>query len=128
MWVIKMSNKGFTLIEMLAAGIIVLLISMIAMPMILNQINDRKEEISDITLNTIYSATNLYLDDYQIISNLNVGDNYCVSLDKLVNEGYLEYPIKDAVSKEDIPLTKYVKTTVNANLEFYNFELTDTSC
>lgn len=128
MWVIKMSNKGFTLIEMLAAGIIVLLISMIAMPMIINQINDRKEEISDITLNTIYSATNLYLDDYQIISNLNVGDNYCVSLDKLVNEGYLEYPIKDAVSKEDIPLTKYVKTTVNANLEFYNFELTDTSC
>lgn len=123
-----MNNKGFTLIEMLAAGLLLLAVSMIAVPMILNQISERKKEISDTTLNTIYSAANLYLDDYQVINNLQAGNDYCVSLDKLVNEGYLKYPIKDAISKEEIPLTKYVKTKVNANMEFYNFELTDTSC
>ena len=123
-----MNNKGFTLIEMLGAGLLLIAVGMIAVPMVLNQINEKKEEISETTLNVIYSSANLYFDDYKIIDNLQKGDDYCISLDKLVNDGYLKYPIKDAVSKEEIPLTKYVKATVNANMEFYNFELTDTSC
>ena len=121
-------KKGFTLIEMMAAVVIFIGILMIAVPSIINQINERKGEISDATLNTIYNATKLYLDDYNISDSVNIGSSYCVSLDKLVNDEYLTSPIMDPLSKKEIPLTKYVKATLNPNREFSNFELVDTNC
>ena len=121
-------KKGFTLIEMMAAVVIFIGILLIAVPSIMNQINERKDEISDVTLNTIYDSAKLYMDDYNLSDSVNIGSSYCISLDKLVNEEYLTSPIMDPISRKEISLTKYVKATLNPNREFTNFELVDTNC
>ena len=121
-------RRGFTVIEMLFAILMLALISAFAIPAIINQVSDKKEEINNTSLDMIYSATILYMDDYEIASEKFAGDTYCVSLDKLVKEGYLTTPLKDYTTGDNIPLTKYVKTTINNNLEYDDFELTDTSC
>lgn len=121
-------NKGFTLIEMLAASVLFILILLLAIPAIMNQVNDKKDEISESTLNMIYAEAKLYMEDHHISDNLNVGDNYCISLDKLAKEEYLDTPIKDSISGDEISLTKYVKTTINSNMEYDNFELVDENC
>lgn len=121
-------NKGFTLIEMLAASVLFILILLLAIPAIMNQVNDKKDEISESTLNMIYAGAKLYMEDHHIIDNLNAGDNYCVSLDKLVQEEYLDAPIKDSISGDEISLAKYVKTKINPNMEYDNFELVDENC
>ena len=121
-------KRGFTLIEMMAASIIFIGILLIAIPSIMNQINEKKSDISTSTLDIIYNAAKLYMDDYGINKSIDVGSSYCVSLDKLVNDEYLDSPIMDPVSRKEISLTKYVKATLNPNKEFTNFELVDTNC
>ena len=121
-------RRGFTIIEMLFAILMLAIISAIAIPSIINQVSNKKEDLNNTSLNMIYNAATLYMDDYEIASNRSVGDTYCVSLDKLVKEEYLSTPLKDYTTGDNISLTKYVKTTINNNLEYDDFELTDTSC
>ncbi len=123
-----MNKKGFTLIEMIVTIFIFTGILLIAIPAIMNQINDKKSEISDTMLNTIYDAAKLYMDDNNISDEVNIGSNYCVSLDKLVKDDYLTSPIIDPVSRKQISLTKYVKAKLNPNREFDSFELVDNNC
>jgi type IV pilus assembly protein PilA len=113
-------NKGFTLIEMIAVVIIVGLISLVSVPPIVNQLVNKKQEINGVTEQLIYDAAELYIEDNNIV----VVNYECISLDKLVTNGYLKAPIKDAVSGEEISLTKYVKAT-KTNTQEYNYTLTD---
>ena len=119
-------KKGFTLIEMLVAVFILALISMLVIPTIVNKIAEQKENLNSTTLNMIYSAATLYFDDYEVVKEK--GTSYCVTLDRLVKENYLTSPITDTSTGKEIPLTKYVKTTINSTLNYDKFELTDESC
>ena len=121
-------KRGFTIIEMLFAIFMLALLATIVIPSIMDLLSNEKENLNNTSLDMIYSAATLYLDDYELASDKTVGDTYCVSLDKLVKEGYLSKPLKDYTTGDDIPLTKYVKTTINANLDYGSFELTDNSC
>ena len=113
-------NKGFTLIELIAVVIIVALISIVSVPAVVNQLVTKKQDVSNVTEQIIFDATELYINDNNIV----VFDYECVSLDKLVSEGYLTAPIKDAISGEEIELTKQVKAT-KINSSEYEFLLTD---
>ena len=123
-----MNKKGFTLIELIAALVLLTLVATLVAPAIINQVNEKREDISDQTLNLIYTEAELYFDDYNIATNLEKGQVYCVSLDELVKKGYLTKPIKDVTTGKEIPLTKYVKTTINSLEEYDNFELTSVNC
>ena len=94
------------------------------------EIGDKKQNISDAALSTIYDAAKLYLDDNNIIKTegLTIGSEYCISLDKLVEYGYLTSPIMDPVTRKEIPLTKYVYTKINPNEEYSSFALINTDC
>lgn len=127
-----MKNKGFTLIEMIAVVIIIALIALISLPTITNQLVNKKEEVSEATLTLINNAAELYMSNRQTeypngISNK--GMSYCISLDTLVNSGNLTSPIKDFKTGEEIPLTKFVKITIN-NFGEYSFaeSLVDEGC
>lgn len=118
-------EKGFTLVELLATLALFILILVLAIPAIVSQVNSKKEDISDATLKILYDASTRYMDDNNILTNLNAGDSYCVMLDTLVQNDYLQSPIKDVNNGGEISLTKKVKTTINSNLEYDNFELVD---
>ena len=121
-------KKGFTLIEMLAVLILMSLVALLSAPAIINQITDKRNEISESTLDIIYSGAKLYFDDYNIVDSLEQNTEYCVSLDFLSQKGYIKSPIKDYKTGKEIPLTKYVKATVNSLKDLDNFELVDEDC
>lgn len=127
-----MKTQGFTLMEMIAVVIIIALIALISLPTITNQLVDKKDEVSEATLNIINSAAELYMSNRQSEYPKgvnNTGVDYCISLDTLVNTGNLTSPIKDFNTGEEIPLTKYVKITINQYGE-YSFanDLVDENC
>lgn len=113
--------KGFTLIEILACMVLVALLSLFAVPFIQNQIANNKQNINDTNLKIIYSATELYMDDNEIKKCSKKNDTYCVSLDNLVQNGYLKNDILNYTNGEKIGLNKYVKVTFN-NYNDYVFK------
>lgn len=122
-----MKQRGFTLIEMIAVIGIISMIAMISMPLIANQLANKKDEISDVTQNLIYNAADLYFSNHQTEYPKVAGESYCVTLDQLVNAGMLQSPLIDYKTGDTISLTMNVKTTINTYLEYSNFELT-TQC
>ena len=121
-------KNGFTLIEMMAVVIIISLISILTVPTIVNQIAERKTEIDSTTKQMIYDATDLYMTNKAVDYPKLQGNVYCISLDTLVQNGYLTSPIKDFTSGNQIPLTKKVRVTVKniaGSLEYSDYTLID---
>lgn len=120
-----MNNKAFTLMELLATIIIISLITALAVPAIINQIADNKSKIDDTTKKMIYDAAEIYMSNNQSEYPKLSGNKYCISLDKLVESGILESPIKDFKTGNTIALTKKVSISVNTYNEYDSFKLVD---
>ena len=56
-------SKGFTLIEMLAVLVIIILLTSAIVPSLINLIARNKNKLSNQTKDLIYSATELYLSE-----------------------------------------------------------------
>lgn len=82
-----MKNKGFTLIEMLGVVIVLSLLSIFIIPGVVNLLSSKKDDVIDVNGKLIYNAAKLYISD-------NNSDSTCISIDTLVDEGYLESPVK----------------------------------
>lgn len=106
-------KKGFTLIEMIAVVLIMGLLTLIVFPMILNQVQSQKQNVSDASLQIIYAANQLYLSENNNEYPMITGATYCVSLETLVNDGKLKKPLKDFSTGKEIALNQIVKTIVN---------------
>lgn len=106
-------KRGFTLIEMLAVILVMFLISIIVIPSILNQVNNKKEEISEVSVQLIKTSINNYLEKKTITYPKKIGNNYCITLNEVVESGELTPPIKDIKTGNEIPLTTIIKATIN---------------
>lgn len=88
----KINNKGFTLVELLAVLIIMIAIMAIAIPAITPALNRSKDKQNAQKIRLIESAAELYVSEHK---NKITGN--CISVDKLVSEGYIdEEAAKDA--------------------------------
>lgn len=110
-----MKKNGFTLVEILAVLVLVSVIAIISAPSIINYINGNKEEISEVTKKLIATGTDLYIDNYKPDYKPDLGKEYCVTLNDVVNAGYLDSPIIDSVSGEEVDLNKFVQLTYYYN-------------
>jgi prepilin-type N-terminal cleavage/methylation domain-containing protein len=117
-------KKGFTIIEVLAVVVIITLITLLVVPNLLNNVNNKKKDISDSAKQMIYEAADMYIKENS--SSYPVEDNatYCIKLETLVNSGKLSNPIKDLKTNKEIPLNFYVKTTIN-EFNQYDYILVD---
>jgi len=113
----RLWNKGYTLIEMVAVILIMGLLTLLVAPTIINQITGQKDEVSQATLSLIYAANEQYLNGHSEMYEMQMDDTYCISLETLVGEGLLKHPIMDATTGKEIPLNKKVKTVVNTYRE-----------
>lgn len=109
-----MMKKGFTLVEMIAVIAIIAILMITVIPSILNQLSNKKEEISEVNKTAIYTATDNFLDYNHNSYPLEYGRTYCITLETLVNAGELESPIHDIKTGNDIPLNMVVKAVINA--------------
>lgn len=104
------NKQGFTLIELLGVITIFGILCLLAIPPILNQVNQNKRTISDANMKIIEHAAHLYLDNKTAANQ-----TYCVTLQQLVNQDLLTDPIQDFNNDSIIALDRYVKITTDAN-------------
>ena len=118
------NKKGFTLIELLAVIVIIGIITSIVVVNVGKYIGESREKSYDILVETIKDASELYVtSNTGLFPSLNVqSSTFDITLQDLVNEKYLELPIIDERTGEDIPLvTTITITVVNENRISVNF-------
>ena len=121
-------KKGFTLVELLGVITVIAILTIIAFPPIINQINRAKNQLSDTTLEIIYSATELWIEQNQNTYPLNESDIYCITLQELVDNEMLQEPIQDAKTGQDVSLSKVVKVEVGQNRNMKTTLVDSTEC
>ena len=118
-------KKGFTLVEMIAVVMIIALISVIALPTVVNQLGERKQDVSDKTIEIIFQATELYMKNKPNTYPAIQGSRYCVQLEELVNSGSLSKPVIDYSTGNEISLAKWACVEVDSYSNFSNLILED---
>ena len=96
----KVNNKAFTLIELLAVIIIVVLITILVLPRIVDSVNNSAYKVDDALKEIIYNASDAYISNHETSFPKKNGNNYDISLRDLINDEILKYPIKNAKGKD----------------------------
>lgn len=107
-----MKKSGFTLTEVLGVVIIIVLIGILAFPPILQQINKTKNQLSEVSLQVIYSTTENYLHHNQDVYYFLGGNVFCIKLQDLVQSGFLDKDVVGVEVIDNISLTRVVKVDV----------------
>ena len=110
-----MNKRGFTLVELIGTIVILLVLSLLVFPNLLNLIKSSKKDISTSTKEFIYGQAKSYVYDNVNGYTLKEGNIYCIGLKDLVSKNYLNTPLKDAESGNDIDLSKQIEVKVNNN-------------
>lgn len=114
-------ERGFTLVELLAAIVIVALISILAFPSILNQFTKSKGTVNETAKEAYVNATELYLDNNVNLQQYIVDTKICVSFEVLVNNGNLKEPIKNLETGRNMDIkTNGVQVTYHASTKVIN--------
>jgi len=114
-------KKGFTLIEVIGAIVILGLISLIAIPTLLNVVKNKEKEMNEVTKQLIYTASSQYTTKYENIFKKTIGNNYCVTIKDLVINNFLT-----EINTDDINLDTKIKVTIDNNKK-YKYEI-DNNC
>lgn len=81
-----MNNKGFTLVELIGAIVILAIILVIITPLVTTTLKKGVEDADKQTINSIKAAARSYVSDYR--------DAQCITVNELQTNGYLEDDIK----------------------------------
>lgn len=110
-------NKAFTLIEVLAVITLIALLTIVALPLVMNQVNQSRGKIDDTLETLIYESTENYIEMNQDKHPKIEGNVYCITLKTLVDYGYLKEPLINPSNKEELDLNQYVKASFISDIE-----------
>ena len=118
-------KKGFTLIEMIGVMVILSLLLMLVMPNVINYIKKGGDIKDSATKEILYTAAKKYMKDNKNEFKEDKNNTYCIKVNTLSNEGYVESPITLSSSDKDITnnnSTTSVKVTYDKE---YKYDLVD---
>lgn len=110
-------NKAFTLIEVLGVITLIALLTLVALPLVINQVNQSKGKIDDTLKTLIYESTENYIEMNQSEYPKIEGNVYCITLKKLADYGFLKEPLVNPSNKEEIDLSQYVRSSFVSDIE-----------
>ena len=114
-----MKQKGFTFIEMLAVVVLLALMVIIAYPIVVNQIKNSNEELTNSEKELLATSTYSYIEDNQNNYPIRSGNIFCVKVSDLNKAG------KIPVTLKHVELSSVVKVTVASNNEL-SYDVVDT--
>lgn len=79
-------KKGFTMIEILAVFTVTAIILLVSVPFITNMLKQGNSNSEETFLNSVYIATEAYIQEYEIT----VSEDIYVSIEDLLDSGYLK--------------------------------------
>lgn len=88
-------DNGFTLIELLAVITLIALLAVLIVPSIINLVTNNEDKLDNTTKELIFTATENYLDYNQNTYIKGEGAVYCITLEELIDKGFLEKDLKD---------------------------------
>lgn len=119
-----MNRKGFTLIELLMVISIIAVLSLILIPNVV-VLKDKNDVRSCQSLEKyIISSAKMYVADNKYDLNLTCGGTKNITLQDLVDHGYLTEPITNPETKTAVSLTKKVSVTYNCTTRTFDYEFT----
>lgn len=86
----KLNKKGFTLVELIATIVVLALVVSISAYAITNIINSAKEKNYELLIKNIKDASETYYQECKYSNNSGITCNDTVTLQELVNYGYLK--------------------------------------
>lgn len=100
-------KNGFTLVEVMAVILLIGLLSIFAIPAVVNQVSKKGEDVDNVTKKIIYSAAELYINQNNITFE---NENYCgITLQLLIDKGYLDQSSATYASGNKIPTNRIIK-------------------
>lgn len=118
-----MKNKAFTLTELLGVIVILGILALVTFPNIASHIGKAKKELKEGTKTLIIDAAKDYYEDNKNDYDQLEGMTYCIDIDTLTNNNYLNKKIKDE-NLNDIDTSKKVKLIYHNNN--FEYQVTDT--
>ena len=118
-----MNKKGFTLIELLGTLIIITLLIVLIVPKILNWFNNSNVKYRELNEGLIIEAARLYVDERPNTYDKNNNRVYCITMQELIDNGYLEEENANGFDKNSYMDSK---VQVVGNGSFFDYYLVDT--
>lgn len=125
-----MNNKGLTLVELIAVIVIIAILALIIYPQVTKQLSSMKNDTNIIEESSIKEAAKEYLADHVGNELTFTNNKENVTLETLINDGYLEGSIKNSKTGKNMDLinSKVVITRTGSlpNYKYtYQIELYD---
>lgn len=119
-----MNRKGFTLIELLMVISIIAVLSLILIPNVV-VLKDKNDVRSCQSLEKyIISSAKMYVADNKYDLNLSCGGTKNITLQDLVDHGYLTEPITNPKTKTAVSLTNKVTVAYNCTTKDFSYSFT----
>jgi len=112
-----MKNKGFTLIELLGVMVILALVITLAFPSLINSIKKSSNETDELTLDLIYNAVDLYIENHSEKFETIKGNKYEIKIKDLIEEKLLVSTLKLSDS-EDVARDKCIQITYDDKFKY----------
>lgn len=110
-----MNKKAFTLVELLAAIVIMGILITVVSVITVKKVNETKEEAYDQLITSIeLAAKNYVIDKGDELAQYKTNDWVEISLDTLVNNEYLDN-IRNPKTKSNLPISDIVYVTIDYN-------------
>lgn len=115
-----MNKNGFTMIELLAVIVILVLIFAIFTPAVTKMLGDSEDTLEEQQINNVVNATKKYMIEH---TELLPDNSVCIGIDELINNGVIDSDVViNPKTKEELNGCVMVSYNVNFNQYeyFYN--------
>lgn len=112
-----MKKNGFTLVEMLAVVVLLTLIALVAFPSLIASIERNKESQWELTLNIMYNAADIYVNDRRAnIPELSIANSkILIPINYLIETGLLDSNLNDPREGEALDIYSSILLTIDDN-------------
>lgn len=120
-----MNRKGFTLIEVIMVIAIIAILSIILAPNVMVLINKNNERSCEKLIDNIKSAAKMYVNQNKYELGFDCDDNKTkgITLQTLVDAGYLGGELVNPINKKEISLESKVLVTYVCSVKGFKYEM-----